>query len=196
MARRLVRSLLLLACIAPLLVATSAFATKVRPVNLEQMTERAATVFAGRCVNTISTIDPQLGGEITSVTFEVDRVLKGDVDSTFTLRMLGSAKDSGKASHRIVGLPSFRPGDEVVLFLYGESDLGLSSPVGLGQGRFAVITDKMGNRIAVNDLSNKNLMRGISGAARERLGASFDQWKERKDLDPDALMDMVEQLVD
>ena len=176
------------------LAVTPALATKVRPVNLEQMTRRAATIFVGRCLKTVSTIHPQLGSEVTSITFEVDHAIKGEIDSTFTMRMLGSDDSEGGASHRILSLPRFRPGDEVVLFLYGESELGLSSPVGLGQGRFSVITDKTGKKIAVNDLSNRNLLRGISDDARQRLGPAFGQWKDRKDLDPGALMDMVEQL--
>lgn len=175
------------------LVAPPLEASQVRPVNLEQMTERAARIFTGRCTDTTVMLDPQLGREITVATFDVDRVVKGEVGSTITLRMMGGERGDGSGA---AGLPRFRPGDEVILFLYAESAVGLSSPVGLGQGRFTVFTDKAGYRIAVNDFTNNNLLHGLTPQARTRLGPALDVWKERKDLAAGALLEMVESLIE
>lgn len=176
------------------LLAAPVFASQVRPVNLEQMTDRAAKIFEGRCVETSVTRDPQIGREVLTATFEVGRTVKGEVGSTITVRMLAGAGQEAGAREGTAGMPRFRPGDDVVLFLYGESDLGLSSPVGLGQGRFSVIEDKAGRRIAVNDMANKNLLRGLSPQARTSLGTDLDEWKDRKDVDPTALLDMAQSL--
>ena len=42
-----------------------------------------------------------------------------------------------------------------MLFLYGESASGWSSPVGLGQGKFTVFEDKLGQRRALNALGDE-----------------------------------------
>lgn len=166
-------------------------ASQVRPLNVEQMTERAARIFSGRCVATEIVVDTELGVAVTVATFEVDRVAKGDVGGTVALRMLGG---DGVGTDDMAGMPRFRAGDEVVLFLYGESASGLSSPVGLGQGRFSVVTDKLGRKIALNDFANRNLLVDLTPAARERLAASSAIDVERKRIEPSALLDLAEAL--
>lgn len=182
------RFLWLLPALSLAILALPARASQVRPVNLEEMTTSAASIFSGTVLDVTETLDPGIGRAITLVTFEVDRVAKGDIGSALTVRMLGG--ESGN----VAGVPSFRPGDDVVLFLYGNSDLGLASPVGLGQGRFAVTTDKEGRRIAINDFGNRNLLRGLTPQARERLGASLTEWQSRRDVESDALLDMAASL--
>jgi hypothetical protein len=190
-ARRLVPWLLL----AGLLVATSLLqASQVRPVNLEEMTERAATIFAGRCIESSASVDPDLGRVVTLATFEVDRAVKGELGDTVTVKLLGGGPEGGGAETSIAGLPGFRPGEEVVLFLYGESRLGLSSPVGLGQGKFTVFEDKQGGRIAVNAFGNAHLTRGLSQEAQRLLAPTMTGWNEPGELDPKTLLDMVEAL--
>jgi hypothetical protein len=173
-------------------VACTAVATveagQVRPVNLEELTAHAATIFAGRCLEVEVIDDAGLGRETTVATFDVERAVKGATGSTVTLKTIGG--DDGASA----GVPRFRPGDEVVLFLYGESSLGLSSPVGLGQGRFTVFTDKQGTRLAVNDFGNRNLFLALSPSAQSSLGPALAQWKDRDHVAPDALLDMVEAL--
>ncbi len=159
-------------------------ASQVRAVNLEDMTERAETIFAGRCVRVKSMHDPQTGRRVTQATFEVHRAVKGEPGPTITVKLLGG----------IVGQPRFVEGEEVVLFLYGESALGLSSPVGFGQGKFSIIETKHGRTIAVNEFGNRNLMKGLSSDAQARLGLAHDLWKNKRELDSGALLDMVEQL--
>lgn len=144
-------------------------ANQIRPLNLEQLTEHAARIFAGQCLEIRREVDPKLGFEIATASFHVDDAVKGaSAGSTVTVRMLASDSSIPGA------IPSFRVGDEVILFLYGESALGLSSPVGLGQGRFQVSLDKQGRRLARNDFGNANLLRGLSTGAALRLGPQAD----------------------
>lgn len=190
--RSVTRFLCLVVATASIAVLTAlpARGSQVRLVNLEQMTERAERIFAGRCIESAVVLDPAVGREITVSRFAVERAAKGDLGDTVSVRMIGGDDAAGGTA----GLPRFRVGDEVVLFLYGESALGLSSPVGLGQGRFKVVNDKLGRPVAVNDFANENVLRGVSAAGRTRLGSSFEQWQERKDFTPVALLDMVEAL--
>ena len=168
-----------------------ALASKVRRVNLEQMTERADKIFAGRCVGTTVTLDPELGREVTIVTFRVTRAVKGDVGETVTVRMLGRQDAAATRGEAVAGHSRFEAGEEVVLFLYGDSSLGLTSPVGLGQGKFTVVEDKQGRKIAFNSTGNKTLFGGLTSRASERLGAAVEQWKRKQGVEPEALLDMA-----
>lgn len=173
------------------LAAGTVRATQVRPVNLEEMTLRADRIFSARCVSVEIVHDAIVSGDVTLVTFQVERAVKGQVGDRVTVKMI--AGDDGRGGGT-AGIPAFRPGEEVVLFLYGESEMGLSSPVGLGQGQFRVATDKEGRRIAVNDFANRRLLRGLTTAAAERLGAAFTATGEGTQLDPGTLLDMAQAL--
>jgi len=179
------------AALATILGATPAAASQVRPVNLEQMTERAVLIFAGRCLETGVVHDAALGREVTVATFEVERAVKGDPGKTVTVRMAVFDDVSGTP-----GRPQFETGAEVVLFLYGESRLGLTSPVGLGQGRFDVVTDKAGRRLALNALANRNLLRDLTPEGKARLGTAFENFNDRSNLEADALLDLAAALVE
>jgi hypothetical protein len=171
------------------LFVTKASATQVRPLNIEEMTERATTIFAGRCLQVRVETDHTLGNDVTVATFRVERSIKGNAGNTITVRMPWANVASFPA-----GVPSFARGDDVVLFLYGESASGMRAPVGLGQGRFRIVTDKQGRRIAINDVGNRNLMHGVSAGTRQRLdgvpGLSLEG-----SLSPETLMDAVDGLL-
>ena len=105
------------------------------------------------------------------------------------MRVLGDAGGSPGASE-VEGVPSFRPGEEVIVFLYPESSAGLTSPVGLGQGKFTVRRDKHGARFAFNDMGNRGLFRGLSTQAARRIG-ELPRESERQGLSADALLRMA-----
>ena len=171
------------------LFVTRAHATQVRPINIEEMTERAATIFAGRCLNVRVEHDPKLGRDVTAATFRVERSIKGTAGTTITVRMPWASMVAIPS-----GVPSFARGDEVVLFLYGESATGMRAPVGLGQGRFRILTYKHGRRMAMNDVGNRNLMHGVSASARERL-AGIPGLSREGILNPETLLESVDGLV-
>lgn len=167
------RNRVLVAVYAALLALTGLEASQVRSLDLGQMTQRATRIFAGTCIRSEVAFDPTAGTEVTVATFHVDRAVKGVTGRTLTVRM-----------SRLSGEAGFQAGEEVVLFLYGESTLGLSAPVGLGQGRFEIVTDKQGRKQAFNAFGNENLTHGA-----RRKGAQAEL------ADPDALLDRVEQMV-
>lgn len=170
-------------------------AGQVRSVNLEDLTGRADRIFAGRCLETEVVSHPQLGA-VTRVTFEVERAVKGHLGSTLTIEVIGSGSGQPAPGLTTLDVPRFAPGERVVLFLYPESSLGLTSPVALGQGKFSVLHDKEGQELAVNALGNRDLMRGLSTAARESVGASLSPWDEKRGVPPQALLDGIDELLD
>jgi hypothetical protein len=64
--------------------------------------------------------------------------------------LLGNATVTARPGEATEGLPRFEVGEELILFLYGDSSRGLTSPVGFGQGKFKVIRDKGGKQHAAN----------------------------------------------
>jgi len=167
-------------------------ASQVRTVNLEEMTDRASTIFSGRCIDVATVSDPVLGRDVSVARFEVHHAVKGAAEGIVTVRM--AADDQGTASGGDV--PSFQKGEEVVLFLYGESSLGLRAPVGLGQGRFRVFSDKKGHVLAMNDLGNRNLLRALSPAAQERIARTSEFRADGDELGPGDLLALAEALAE
>ena len=176
------------------LTATPVQASRVRPVNLEQMAQHADRIFSGRCVSVRAEKDTDLGLMVTRVTFAVQKAAKGNVKGRVTIRVLGGQDETTEQGRPMDGVPRFQVGEEVVLFLYGDSSAGLTSPVGLGQGKFSVLTDKRGQKLAVNAVGNENLFERLSDRARGRLGRRAAAWEGRRPIPPDELLDIVRML--
>jgi len=95
-------------------------------------------------------------------------MIKGKNVDEITFKMSKVAVAIGNA-------PTFTRGDEVILFLYGTSDVGFTSPVGLAQGKFSVFASSTGEKVVVNGNNNSNLFQGIDAAkyAKRASGPSF-----------------------
>ena len=150
------------------LYAGLAWATQVLPVSVPGLL-KAELAFRGTCTGAETYIlyHPKISGGllVTTYTFSVpaDGVIKGDVSETISFTQLGaSIKDSRKFNAPyVVGMPHYEVGKEYTVFLTGQSVLGLRSTIGLGMGRFNVITDPGGKRMVVNDYDNRGLFQGI-----------------------------------
>ena len=172
-------SALVLEALFPILVlifsATALHATRVRLVNLEELTQRADRIFSGRVADVRDIEDPKLGRRVTLVTVDVDRAVKGRVDRTITFKQIAGPDPRTGVRSGIVGMPLYSKGEEVILFLAGESASGLTSPLGLGQGKFVILEDKKGQRRALNGAANKMLFSNLSLDAGRRLGPEGGQ---------------------
>jgi hypothetical protein len=136
-------ALVLAACA---LLAGSVQASKVRLVTVDEMTDRAAKIFYGRCIGIDHVESDDVPGKIGVYTFKVEQAVKGAVSSIETVRMIDPTGEMTRDGTRDV----FVQGERAVLFLYGENAQGLTSPVGLGQGRFTVFEDKQGRKLVTN----------------------------------------------
>lgn len=195
--RGLVRSLagvLLIGSIALLGLSPTSEAARTRPINLEEMTQRADRIFAGRCVRVQVVRDHELDQMVTYVTFAPHRAEKGDIRGNLTIKLLGDQDEESPRSAATNGVPTFHKGEEVILFLYGNSRLGLTSPVGFGQGKFAFVKDKRGRSLALNEFANENLFRGLSPGALRRIGDRIPKDPKHAEVSPDDLLDLVHAL--
>jgi len=131
---------LLLAALAP--APRGAWADRVKPMSLDAITQGAQTIFQGECTEIKSGKDPESGLMATWYTFKIAEGIKGKIGEQFVLKQYGGT--DGKIT---VNAPNvkYQIGEKVVLFLYGVSQIGFSSAVGMQQGKFDITEDKEKN---------------------------------------------------
>ena len=128
---------------------SQAHGAAVRELNLEGLCRSSGKIFWGVCTK-VETQDQAL-----VYTFASHRMLKGGSTGTVTLRMHKAASIYARA-------PQFTAGQEVLLFLHPESNLGYSSPVGFGQGVFKVSNKSDGDKTVANERGNSHLFKGMN----------------------------------
>lgn len=144
-----------------------AFATMVLPMNLKDMSRQSEKIFVGRCREVSIDLDENRMPS-TYARFDVVKGIKGaESGEQVLIKQFGVNREplnvlEGERAlvpmkTMTVGGGAYQEGEEYLLFLYPESSLGFTSPVGAGQGRFQVSTDTAGLRTAVNPLNNRNL---------------------------------------
>ncbi len=105
------------------------------PPSLQQVTQRAGTIFAGM-VSSITPIRATASDQIASIqiTFQVEQAIRGvRIGQTLTIREWAGLWTASDRYH---------VGQRLMLFLYAPSKMGFTSPVGGSAGRFLV--DKAG----------------------------------------------------
>lgn|GEM_PF-1646972 len=122
------------------------------PADLQRLVQTAATIVRGHVVSAVVEPHPQFANlQTVVVTLTVSKVLKGDAGATFTFRQfIWDIQDVETAA-------GYRKSPELLLFLNPNSQYGLTSPVGLEQGRFRIERDVKGNAFASNGRHNAGL---------------------------------------
>ncbi|MDP2759324.1 MAG: hypothetical protein Q8O64_02805 [Sideroxyarcus sp.] len=158
-------------------LAFPAQAASVLPLYLDEIVADATVAFQGTCTDNRSELDSQTGMVVTYTTFSVSEVLKGSVASSHTIKQVGGRL--GNRVFRVEGTPVFVVGAEYVVFLYGVSSAGFSSPVGLAQGQFAIRRGARGAELS-NGRDFKAMLRPhadqtLPQNARQKLQQSPDE---------------------
>jgi hypothetical protein len=141
-----------------------------RSVNLAEMTSHAGRIVHGRVVEVREGVHPQHQYlAVTWIKVQVVEMLKGGAAREVTFMQYGNS-----TNQYVAHLPKYSLGEEVVLFLYPESKLGFTSPVGQGQGKFVVRTDtRSGQRVLLNEHFNHALFARLDAAkVKSRLALS------------------------
>lgn len=134
----------LLACLLGLLISPPVRAVSMLPLYLDQIVAGAAIAFQGKCIDNRTEREANSNLVVTYTTFEVQDVLKGLVGATHVIKQIGGHLPGETASFDVQGIPSFTIGGNYVVFLAGVSAAGFSSPIGLEQGQFSVISGPAG----------------------------------------------------
>ena len=145
------------------------FGAQTAPASLDDLTQQAATILRGSVISAAIEPHPQFSNiQTVRVTISVARVLKGESSKIFTFRQfVWDPREAAAAA-------GYRKGGELLLFLNPNSQYGLTSPVGLDQGRFRVLRDASGKAFAVNGRANFALFNQVLGKASSR-GVQFSR---------------------
>jgi len=176
--RRLLSSLVLV-----VLTAAAACATVLIPIEFRELVRVSSTIVHGRISDVRSEWADGRRAVETFVTIDVTEYMKGSLGGTLTVRVPGG--QIGRYRTIVVGAPSFREGDEVVLFL--RSYNGVLSVVGLSQGAFRVVADDTGRRLVTTPV-----VMGKSADAAEPVVRGD---AARRPLAIDAFRDLVRRVV-
>jgi hypothetical protein len=159
--------------VAVILSGVIAFGTTVRQVNLSEMVGYADRVFYGKCLSAESKFDPDTGVTFREYRFRVKESVKGGVEGEEVIvrqiQMMGSRGSS------IPGIPSYRKGQELLLFLHANSKLGLTSPVGMSQGTFKTQRLPGGEVGFINSQQNRNLTYQMESQSQSGRALTSDQ---------------------
>ncbi len=162
-------------CTLPVALAVSVGlvgATSIRPVNLEELVQSSDRVFVGTVLEVRHKPGP--GGLPTRVTrFGVTEMVKGQVGKGRQIDLAqiwtGSNRQQGVSP---LPQPGFFPGEELLVFLHGDSPLGLSSPVGFGLGKLAVESVAGGRVVRLTPEQRAILFQGLTLDDEAMLGIS------------------------
>jgi hypothetical protein len=150
-----------LAAIALILSSNPIFAQLMTlPVDLSYLSQRADIIVQGKVLSVQNeTLAGHSSFATVSVTLEVETMLRGPSAKTYTFRemALGAKRKMGKQSYRV--------GQRLVLFLPAPSIYGLSSPIGIEQGRFHIGSSAAGADMVINEVGNAGLFKSVAQKA-------------------------------
>jgi len=163
-----------------LMSAVQVHAVSVRQMNLEELVDNSDKIFRGTVLDIQETTVAVGGGTLPVVVyrFRVDEAFKGSFQQAkgmtiAEVRTLGKLKTGGApgspvhASGLIPELPRLQVGQDYLLLVTRSSSIGLSTTVGLGQGRFE-LRGKPGQEIAINGNHNRGLFGNASAGSPSR----------------------------
>lgn len=173
------------------LVPSEVEAISVRPINLEETVRLSGRAFFGRCVEVRDLPKDATGLAIRLYRFVVlEPVLNTEAGEIVEFRQVRG----GKVAGGIFGMPEYRKGQELLLFLYGESRLGMTSPVGVEQGIFRPVRQADGTRAFVNGVGNRNLALYLEAEAVGLAADEVQALREARPLRLEELRSMVERI--
>lgn len=138
-------------------------------LSIEEMVNQSDLIAIGSCTSARSVwVDRNL---VTLATISVAETLKGDAASQVTVVLPGGADANRRIPIAMTypGAPRITPGEDVLLFLVHEDELGGSYAVsGFSQGKFSIVKDEDGREMVSRDLTNVRLQ----GRAGHRRGTA------------------------
>jgi hypothetical protein len=138
--------------IAILLLAatTSSYAAMSIPLGLDRLHSDAEYIFLGECTSNSVEFDNASNMVVTYTTFNVVEAFKGAPGKTHTIKQVGGTLPGTDIISKFSGIPQFEAGKRYIVFLPPVSQLGFSTPVGLGQGLFHIQTNEQGEPVIGN----------------------------------------------
>ena len=180
-----------------LLGASLASATTVQKFTVRDLAKKSESIVLARVEDETARMDEGSKEIYTYVTLRVIEGVKGsksnsngkskNAEELITIRQLGGAY--GKYISVVPGMPTFKKGEEVVVFLSQKDRAGYPWVMGLQQGKYSVTTDDNGFKQVRNDMDglsvvgDNGLRTEVKGSTVQPLASFLDGIKTQLDLD-------------
>lgn len=153
---RVTKTVVLALAALALLTTSLASATTVEKMSLRDLAKKSDAIMLARVEDETARYDTNK--EIyTYVTLRVLEPVKGPkADAVITIRQLGGTV--GDIASIVPGTPSFKKGEEVVVFLTKNDTAGYPWVMGLQQGKYTVTSDEKGQKNVRNELDGLILL--------------------------------------
>jgi hypothetical protein len=160
-----------------------ATATTVQKFSLADLAKKSETIVLARVEDETARWDDGKKEIYTYVTLRVLDPVKGmkangnangkakNDEETITIRQLGGTVDN--LTSIVPGTPSFRRGEEVVVFLSAKDNKGYPWVVGLQQGKYTVFTDDQGFKQVRNDVDGMSTMAPDGSVTEAKVSKSL-----------------------
>lgn len=127
------------------------------PLALRQVIAASGFIFSGQVINVRSEREAATGFIVTHTTVAVQDAVRGANAKHFTFTQYGGSYQGLNVF--VADMSYFAAGEEVVAFLYPTSTLGLTSPVGVTEGKFTIQRDPAtGKKIVAGNLTQAKMM--------------------------------------
>ena len=134
-----------------LLGANLANATTVQKFTVRELTKKSNQIVMAKVQDQSSRQDPVSKEIYTYITLSVLESVKGAQGEKFiTIRQLGGSV--GHIISAVPGMPTFKTGEDVVVFLSVKDQAGYPWVMGLQQGKYSIATDENGLKTVRNEL--------------------------------------------
>jgi hypothetical protein len=108
-------------------------------LSLPQMIAASGFIFSGKVIKVRSERDPASGFIVTNYTVTVEDAVRGVGKDHFTFKQYGGSYNGLNVF--VADMSYFTEGEEVMVFLYPVSVLGLTSPIGVNEGKLIIQRD-------------------------------------------------------
>jgi hypothetical protein len=169
MNRALLTAIVALAALG-LFGASMAGATTVQKFSVTDLAKKSETISLARVEDVSARWDDNHKEIYTFITLKVLDGVKGSrKDDVLTIRQIGGTVDN--IISVVPGMPAFKQGEEVVVFLSAKDRAGYPWVMGLQQGKYSVSTDANGFKQVWNDVDGLKVA-GPNGSVTEATAAS------------------------
>jgi hypothetical protein len=159
MRKRLVLLRALVLCGIGLAAVAPSGATVLPRFDAGDLADHSALIFVGTVVDQQVEVTGDGVYPYTFVTFQVEKVLKGETDKRLTLRFDGG--DTGRGGIKVVGMPEFEVGGRHLLFVAGPGE-AFCPLAGWGQGKLDFVRHPRSGREVLVDQEGR-LVAGLKG---------------------------------
>lgn len=124
---------------------TKSYATREVSMGTSELARTSTDVVVAKCVSSETKRDENTGLIYTYTTFKVDESLKGEYDNEIVLRIIGGTV--GDVTINAPDAPTFKPDEEVVLFLGPRNTKGYPVLKSMNRGVYRIQTDEAGYKV-------------------------------------------------